>query len=258
MRRLLITGNSHAGVLRLAWTAMADRPEGVEVDFLNIAAKYSGQMTVSHEGRYGILDERTIAGLDLPEYRKIDGAMSCDLRNYTHVLIAGCFYGFSLILRLLAGHRVDLIREAPIGLPRLSQAAYVAFSQTLALDRLPMARTYGFRPWCKVGLHLAPRLSARIFDDPQVQPCLKVLVEDPTGVPEALALTEAALQRSSAAQGATLFTVPQASLAASGLTLPEYSRDPALPSATGTPDYEHMNADYGSLCLAPVLRWVLA
>ncbi len=156
MRWLLVTGNSHAGVLRVAWNAMADRPKGMEVDFLNIAAKYSGPMTVSPEGRYGLLDEGVVSWLDLSEYRKIDGALSCDLRNYSHVLVAGCFHGSSLILRLLAGYRVDLIRETPAGLPRLSQAAYVAFSQAVALERLPTARIDSFRPWCKVGLLLAP------------------------------------------------------------------------------------------------------
>lgn len=258
MRRLLITGNSHAGVLRVAWNALAERPEGLQIDFLNISAKNFGHMAVSPEGRFGILDESVLATLDLPEYRKIDGAMSCDLRNYSHVLVAGCFFGTSLILRLIADHRIDLIRERPAGLPRLSQQAYLAFSQAIALQRLPLARIDSFKPWCKVALFLAPRLSARILEDPAVSDYLKALAEDPTGVPEALALTETALQRSVADKGATLFGVPADSLATSGLTRAEFSRDITLPTATGLPDYEHMNEAYGALCLAPILDWVMA
>ena len=258
MRKLLITGNSHGGVLRAAWNALSVRPEGLEVDFLNIGAKHFAHMGVSPEGRFGITDESILATLNLPEYRKIDGALSCDLRNYSHVLVAGSFSGTSMILRMLADHRVDLIRESPAGLPRLSQQAYLAFSQAIALQRLPLARIDSFKPWCKVGLFLAPRLSERILDDPEVSPYLKAIAQDPAGVPEALALIETALQGAIAEKGAKLFAVPVESLAASGLTRAEFSRDITLPTATGLPDYEHMNEAYGALCLGPIIEWALA
>jgi hypothetical protein len=250
----LITGNSHGGALRLAWTAMTDRPDGLEVDFLNIAAKYFALFTTSPDGRFGLLDETLAPENALPDERRINGALSVDLRLYTHVLIAGCHLGSTAILRMLATHRVDLIREQPAGLPRLSQAAFTAFTRDIALKRLPMARIAGLAPWCKVGLSMAPRMSERALSDPGAEPFLKALHADPTGLRAALALTDTALDREITAQGARLFPVPSESLAASGLTKAVYS----ITTTQGDYDHEHMNAVYGAMCLGPILEWVLA
>ncbi len=253
----MITGNSHAGAMRVAWNAMPERPAGVEVDFLNITAEYFAQFHTTPDGRYGLVDESLVPSALVPMLHQINGAIVRNLPDYSHVLIAGCLRTND-ILRLLAAHRVDDIREAPLNRPRLSQAAYLAFSLAIAMNHMPVERIAALSPWCKVALSLAPRpshgaLVARVRD-----PFYKALGEDTTGIRAALALTETALDRRITAEGATLFPMPEASLAASGLTLESYSQAPILIPSGATPQNGHMNADYGALCLGPILDWVRA
>jgi hypothetical protein len=253
MMRLLVTGNSHAAALRSAWKGMTNRPEGLEVDFLNLPRKHVAHLSAASDGRFGLLDESLVPKEEFSLLRKINTVLVRDLHDYTHVLVAGCLLGIKPNLRLLAYHRIDLIREQPAGLPRLSQAAYAAFAQAITVKRIPTARIQSFSPWCKVGVCMAPRPSERALHGPASNGFMKALKQDTTGVRAALALTHGPLARAIAAQGGKFFPVPDSSLAASGFTKSSYS----YASEIVEPDDKHMNAEYGALCLEPILEWVL-
>lgn len=257
MIRLLITGTSHVAALKAAWDRMSPRPAGIEVDFLAALAGVFPHFAFGPEGRFGLLDPGLITADQVQLVRQFSGTLERDLRDYSHVLLAGCALGSSGLLRLLAGHRVDLIRETPADLPRLSQAAYVAFSQAIALKQSPAALLQGFAAHGRVALAASPRAAEGAWEDPKAEAALRLLGQDTTGVHQALGLTDAALELAFAAQGLRFFPVPAASLAASGFTRATFARDGARIRSGKKSDLAHMNADYGALALQPMLDWAL-
>lgn len=256
MSRLLITGNSHVAALKAAWDAMTDRPQGLKVDFLATIARYYPQFIMASDGRFGLLDESRLIQDHVELARSFNDIVVRNMGDYSHVLIAGCYFGYASILEVLSEHRVDLIRETPEVFPRLSQAAFAAFAHAIALKKLPSERIKEFRPWCKVALAASPRLSETVFTSAKAYPYIQSLARDCSGVRAALALTDAALDQAITAQGVRFFRAPESSIAASGFTLERYSRDSARIKTGKASDNSHMNAEYGALCLAPILAWV--
>lgn len=256
MTRLLITGTSHVAALKAAWDRMETRPKGVEIDFLAALAGVFPLFAMGEDGQFGLMDPGLVTADQLQLVRNFGGELVRDLGDYSHVLIAGCSLGGNGILKLLAGHRVDLIRETPADLPRLSQGAYVAFSQALAMKQYPAQLVQDFAPWAKLALAASPRPAEGIWHEPKAEPHLKTLAEDLTGLHQALALTDAALEKTIASQGHRFFAVPPQSLAASGFTKEAYARDGARIRSGKKADLAHMNADYGALCLQPILDWL--
>ncbi len=258
MTRLLITGTSHTAMLRVAWDDLADKPEGLEVDFLSANAAEYPYFKMNEAGIFGLHDEKLVAKPQLELARSFSGTLTRRIADFSHVLIVGPRLNLYSLLKMLAGWRIDEIRETPADLPRLSQSAYKAFSHAVAWTTFPADLVTPMRPLAKLAILPAPHLSEAILTDPTAEPFIKAIAEDPTGIAAALNMTERSFQTAAAAEGVTTFLPPQECLAETGFTLYDYARG-SVHIRRGKPeDHSHMNAEYGRVCLAQVLDWVAA
>lgn len=258
MKRLLIIGNSHVGALKAGWDAMAHRPASVAVDFLVTVDAYLNVFDVAPDGRFGILDRNSLPPAHVRQAEAVNETTLRDLSDYSHVLLGGCFLGYQARLEMTANHRIDGIRDTTVPRPRLSAAAYTAFSLSLGLADLPKDWISGIKPWCKLAIGARPPLSEAILRVESENGAARTLAADTNGVRAALALTDAALEKVFSAQGLRYFKAPEGCIMPSGFTDERYSLGGIrFRPMTEPSDMRHMNAAYGAICLAPILDWVL-
>ncbi len=256
MRRLLITGTSHVAAIRLAWDALPDAPQGLKVDYLAANAAEFRSFAMNDAGVFGLHDESLAPESQRELARGFSGTLTRQIADFTHVALVGCTLNNYGLLRLLAGCRVDGIRETGADLPRLSQAAYTAFSRHIAWAQYPAAILAGMTSRARVALMSAPRFSEAILTDPASDAQFKILAAQPYGIRQALDLTDAAFAAGCAAQGVTYLAPPPDSLTETGFSRFGHARNSVHIRAGKPPDHSHMNGDYGALCVRQILDWL--
>ena len=256
VKRLLIAGTSHVAALRVAWDNLAEKPAGLTVDYLAANAAEFRHFTINDTGVFGLHDESLAPENQRELARGFSGTLLRDIAQFTHVVMVGCTLNNIGLLRLLSACRVDDIRETATDLPRLSQAAFTAFSLSIAWNQYPAAILAGMTPLAKVALMSAPRFSEAILTDPKVEAQFQTIAAHPDGTRDALDLTDTAFAAGCANQGVTYIAPPAESLTPTGFSKFEYARNSVHIRVGKAPDHSHMDGEYGALCVRQILDWL--
>lgn len=256
MKRLLITGTSHVAAIRVAWDSLAAKPGAPAVDYLAANLAEFRHFEMNDAGVFGLHDESLAPESQRELARSFSGSLTRRVADFSHVVLVGCTLNNHSLLRLLAGCRIDGLRETGADVPRLSQAAYTAFSLSIAWKQYPAAILAGMTPRAKVALMSAPRFSEAFPTDPAADAQIKTLAAQPQGIREALDLTDAAFAKGCAKAGVTYLAPPPESLTASGFSKYDYARNSVHIRTSKAPDHVHMNGDYGALCVRQILDWM--
>ncbi len=260
-RRLLATGNSHLGAVKLAWDRLAPQYPQVQVQFLG-APRETFDSFARDGNRFGLFDESQVPKRMLEGMKAAMPALIVDLADFDGVLAVGLNWGEIAVLGLLQRFGVDGIRPAKGAMDRLSAPTFAAFCTDIARTSPAVGVVETLR---LVPVTVIPRpirseliLQSTEADGRQFQ----ALAGHPDGMVAAIALHQAAFARVIAAQGAAVIDQPAATLAPCGLTRSVYSIGQKTVTTRGETrdvvDMVHMTADYGAILLAHYLDRVVA
>jgi len=259
--RLLATGNSHLGAVKLAWDRLALQYPRVEVQFLG-APRETFDSFARQGSRFGLFDESQVPKRMLEGMKAAMPALIVDLADFDAVLAVGPDWGEIVLLGLLQRFGVDGIRPAKGAMDMLSAGAYAAFCADIAAT----SRAVGVVKKLALGpVAVIPRpirseliLQSTEADGRQFQ----ALAGHPDGMIAAIGVHQAAFARVIAGHGAAVIAQPAETLAPCGLTRSACSIGQKTVTTRGEArvvvDVVHMTADYGAIVLAQYLDRVVA
>ena len=255
MKTLLFIGNSHLAAVKSAWDAAP--PAGYAAEFFGAPQRAWQKMALLPGNQFGLTP-----GGDYKRQREITeqangiSAISLDARNI--VIMVGAFSAADPMATLLATCDIPDLRET--GAPTLlSEPLFARACASMAAACLPEPGWLN-RHDLTLATQPRPAPADRCMTSSHAQyQSWHALAQTPAGVPDAFALFDAALTDTMAAKGITYLPQPPATRTAPGLTPARFLADgggtkPGQEQRRG--DHAHMNAAYGTACVAHILTWL--
>lgn len=244
MRSIAVLGNSHVGAIRQGWDEIRDQHQDTDVTFFAAPNRLFDCMELGINKSFGILDPSTVDEENLDKIRALNSSLVIDLTEFDYVFMLRKSVNSRDILNLLASSDVEGIRETE-STNLISLSAFNAYIDAEIQSNLPAS---GWHQWerGKFWIVECPRASEEGLES---RKRLKPLLRDTSGIVEAL--TNASKRNHAALNAVEIGYVPQSqkTIADSGLTHAEFSRDSLrINSASHSDnDFAHMNAEYGRL-----------
>lgn len=255
MKRLLFIGNSHLAAVKLAWDQAP--PSGYQTEFFGVPQRAWQRMTLLPDNQFGLPSDS-----DYKRQRDItvaaNGKAAVSLTNRDVVILIGTFSAADSMAALLADCDIPDLRET--GAPTLlTEPLFASACTALAQSCLPEPGWLNRTDFKLAAMpRPAPADSVLTSTYPAYQPWHQ-LARNPTGLPEAFALYDAALTTLMAAKSLAYIPQPPETRTATQLT-PAHFLAPGGGTKPGEDhkrgDHAHMNAAYGAACVAQILTWL--
>jgi hypothetical protein len=267
MKRFALIGSSHAAALRAGYDLLP--PEVLREASFTFFVSHVFYIPTFRIDAAGVLAASNpafkhprVSETARAHLMRLNGALSLDLSGFDGVVWMGLnggetgdFQPYHPLLQFLAATDVVGLHEA--GNPnRISLKTFHALLTRLAAQHICQCRAVNlFAPALpRTVVLMPPAIAATAFDLP-VDPARPRA--DP--LRETIDLFDDLLRTAFKAEGVDLIRQPGETRAANGLTRPKYNAfnvnigEGHVPSAR-PPDPDHMNADYGRLCLLAILK----
>ena len=266
MKRLLVIGPSDIAAFKLAEAAIADARPDWRVEFFGLPCPSFNRLVLGEDGCFGV-DPAMATGS--PKHHealrqsamRINGRESVDIRGFDAVLHAGRRASFIAAKNLLLGHDVE---GAPArGRQNLmTRACFDEMCAALAPLEAPDA------PWRAPGMPLSIMMARPhpaegcVASDLAMFQAARALAKRPEGVAPLYERYQSVVAEELARIGVGYFSQPRETYGDDLLTFARYSRGSRrlwdIDDAHDEADYEHMNAEFGLLCLERLIDQIEA
>lgn len=257
--RLLITGNSNVGALKLGWDHIAPQwQDRVALDFFAMPERYFSTFDFADDNRFGAVRPDPEEPQTEAFTQDFNGRTTVSLDEYDHVLVAGHKFQFMSFMQSVRRFDIEDLLEWG-GNHLMSAACFEAFARGFIGSLLPPAGWFTQRRTA-VSFIAQPRPSAEIAD-PAVNPKVPMpytLIQEQPGVLGPLRDLYEDWTGDIFRQGGVGFIrQPADTLTKEGLTEPRFARD-ALRLTEDRfyeeTNFRHMNRDFGTIMLGAALE----
>lgn len=253
--KLLIVGNSHVAAMSQGWEMIASDFPDIEVSFYGANSTLFRLLAFQDGLNFGIHDRKDYKVRHATFIENMFGSLTVNMAEFDRVLVVGQNTNEVDYLRQFEGYSIDG-RQPREGKPRLSESAFEAFCEGIAMKRMPAP---GWQNWTDTKLHWLPVPIPR-EDCPLDSERYGVwarYAEEGFGLPY-LGAFRSKVREIYAKAGIEVLDPPAEIYAANGLTKAKFGKAPGKLQGTVTDytddDFHHMNGEYGAVILRDMLK----
>lgn len=263
MKRVLLTGSSHAAAIYSGWQMIQTEYDDCELEVLAFPVYAVKHAERKADGSYGLFVTDALKDQVRDELISAYGSLTRNLNDFSYVIVAGQQLGQLQALSLLASCGIHGLRPTPSERsPLLSLPAWRAFCRNSVKKAQPPSMFSELAGPKTIVLGI-PLRSEAIADSTDInyREIALGLKNNPEGVRDAMGIFFDTARAVYAESGIELVTQPMETLCDFGFTKSEYNRASVNIRSTlvkgeahmPADDYAHMNAQYGALVLRQVL-----